>query len=195
MKYVLQYLIDHFTDLLDLHLTVSIVILFVLCVRQFLKAAPKVFSYALWGIVLLRLLVPVSIESPVSFVPERTEFSSMVEVNDVLPEISFETPQDRTDNRWQQQNTAPEAPMVLTAHSIAPQTYLTLLWILGIAIMLLYSAISYLKLRCRVRASIPLRKGIYIADHIDSPFVMGIFRPDLFARFSGRFRAPVHHCP
>lgn len=180
MKYVLQYLIDHFTDLLDLHLTVSIVILFVLCVRQFLKAAPKVFSYALWGIVLLRLLVPVSIESPVSFVPERTEFSSMVEVNDVLPEISFETPQDRTDNRWQQQNTAPEAPMVLTAHSIAPQTYLTLLWILGITIMLLYSAISYLKLRCRVRASVPLRRDIYIADHIDSPFVMGIFRPVIY---------------
>ena len=100
MKALLEFLINHFPDLLDLNLTASIVILFVICVRQFLKKAPKIFSYALWGIVLLRLLVPVSIESPMSFVPERTEFSSMVDINEALPEVSFETPQDRSDNRF-----------------------------------------------------------------------------------------------
>lgn len=73
---------NHLPDVLNLNLTASIVILFVICVRQFLKRAPKIFSYALWGIVLLRLLVPVSIESPMSFVPERTEFTSMVDVNE-----------------------------------------------------------------------------------------------------------------
>ena len=106
MKSILAFLIDHFTDLLDLNLTASIVILFVLCVRQFLKGAPKIFSYALWGIVLLRLLVPFSIESPVSFVPERTEFSSMVDVNEALPAIQFETPADRADNQWRQETTS-----------------------------------------------------------------------------------------
>ena len=94
----MRYLIGHFPDLMNLNLTATVVILFVICVRQFLKGAPKIFSYALWGIVLLRLLLPVSIESPMSFVPERTEFSSMVEINDVLPEITFETPQDRAEN-------------------------------------------------------------------------------------------------
>ena len=78
MESVLRNLIDHFPDLMDINLTATIVIIFVICIRQFLKRAPKIFSYALWGIVLLRLLVPVSIESPMSFVPERTEFSSMV---------------------------------------------------------------------------------------------------------------------
>ena len=111
MESILLYLIDHFPDLMDINLTASVVILFVICVRQFLKKAPKIFSYALWGIVLLRLLVPVSIESPVSFVPERTEFSSMVEVNEVLPEIQFETPQDRADNEWYRENTPPGQPL------------------------------------------------------------------------------------
>ena len=97
MADVFRFFVDHFPALLDLNFTVCFVIGFVLCVRQFLKGAPKVFSYALWGIVLLRLLVPVSIESPVSFVPERTEFSSMVEVSEVLPEISFETPKEFED--------------------------------------------------------------------------------------------------
>ena len=72
MESVLQPLIDQFPDLMNINLTASVVILFVICVRQFLKRAPKIFSYALWGIVLLRLLVPFSIESPVRFVPERT---------------------------------------------------------------------------------------------------------------------------
>ena len=180
MAAVLQFLIDRFPDLLDLNMTASIVILFVLCVRQFLKGAPKIFSYALWGIVLLRLLVPVSIESPVSFVPERTEFSSMVEVNEVLPEIRFETLDDRADNQWNQQNTAPEAPLVQTYHTADAETYLTLVWLSGMAIMLIYSGISYWKLRRKVRAVIALCKGIYLCDEIDTPFVMGVFRPAIY---------------
>ena len=99
MESVLRYLIDHFPDLMDMNLTASVVILFVICVRQFLKRAPTIFAYALWAIVLLRLLVPISVESPVSFVPERTEFSSMVDVNEVMPRLEFESPSDRVNNQ------------------------------------------------------------------------------------------------
>ena len=63
----------HIPDLLDLNVTASFVILFVICVRKLMNRAPKIFSYALWGIVLLRLLIPASIESPMSFLPERKE--------------------------------------------------------------------------------------------------------------------------
>lgn len=180
MKNVLLFLIDHFPDMLDINLTASVVILFVICVRQLLKRAPKIFSYALWLIVLLRLLVPFSIESPVSFVPERTEFSSMVDVNGVLPEIQFETPVDRADNQWRQETTAPGEPLVQTYGSVDATTYLTFTWLAGIAGMMGYSIVSYLKLRRKVRVSVPLRKGIRIADDIDSPFVMGFFRPVIY---------------
>lgn len=180
MESILLFLIHHFPDLLDVNLTASIVILFVICVRQFLKGAPKIFSYALWGIVLLRLLVPISIECPVSFVPERTEFSSMVEINEVLPEIQFETPQDRADNEWQQQTTPPGEPLVQTCKTMDAETYLTFSWLTGIAGMLLYSTVSYLKLRRRIKAAVLLRRGVYIADDIDTPFVMGIFRPAVY---------------
>lgn len=180
MESILLFLIDHFPDLLDVNLTASIVILFVVCVRQFMKGAPKIFSYALWAIVLLRLLVPVSIESPMSFVPERTEFSSMVDVNEVLPEVQFETPQDRADNAWYRENTPPGEPLVQTSRSLDAQTYLTFAWLAGIAFLLLRSAASYWKLRKKVRVTIPFRKGIYIADDIDTPFVMGFLRPKIY---------------
>lgn len=180
MKAILLYLIDHFDDLMNIHLTVSIVILFVICVRQLMKGAPKIFSYALWGIVLLRLLVPVSIESPVSFVPERTEFSSMVEVNDVLPEIQFETPADRADNEWRRENTPADQPFTQVSRSLNAETYLTIVWLAGIGVMLLRSTVSYWKLRRRLKVVVPFRKGIYLADDIDSPFVMGFFHPVIY---------------
>lgn len=180
MESILLFLIEHFPDLLDVNLTASIVILFVICVRQFMKGAPKIFSYVLWAIVLLRLLVPISIESPMSFVPERTEFSGMVDVNEVLPEVQFETPQDRVDNEWHRENTPPGEPLVQTYRTVDAQTYLTFAWIVGMAFMLLRSAVSYWKLRKKVRVVIPFQKGIYIADDIDTPFVMGFFRPKIY---------------
>ena len=180
MESILLFLIDHFPNLLDVNLTASIAILFVVCVRQFMKGAPKIFSYALWAIVLLRLLVPISIESPMSFVPERTEFSSMVDVNEVFPEVQFETPQDRADNAWYRENTPPGEPLVQTSRSIDAQTYLTFAWLAGIVFMLLRSAVSYWKLRKKVRVAIPFQKGIYIADDIDTPFVMGFLRPKIY---------------
>lgn len=171
---------DDLPDVLNLNLTVSIVILFVICVRQFLKGAPKIFSYALWGIVLLRLLVPVSIESPMSFVPERTEFTSMVDVNEALPEMRFQTAQNRLDNEQQMQTTAPGEPMVLSHSIVEPQVYLTMIWIAGMLFLSVRSILAYLGLRERVKVSVPLQKGVYIADDIDTPFVIGFFRPRIY---------------
>ena len=173
---IFNFFCELFPEMLDLNLTASIVILFVICVRQFLKGAPKIFSYALWGIVLLRLLVPVSIESSVSVVPERTEFSSMVDVNDVLPSIEWEDARSREIR----ENTPPGQPMVLTGTSVDPQVYLSFIWLAGMVFLTVRSLLSYLGLRKRVKVSIPFRKGIYIADDIDTPFVMGFLRPKIY---------------
>lgn len=180
MESVLRYLIGYFPDLLEVNLTASIVILFVICARLFLKRAPKIFSYVLWAIVLLRLLAPISIESSVSVVPEQTEFVSMVELNEAMPRIEFESPGDRATNQWIRENTPPGEPFAQTSRSLDAQTYLTFSWLTGMIFMLLRSVVSYWKLRKRVRVAIPLRKGIYIADDIDTPFVMGIFRPVIY---------------
>lgn len=47
----------------NMSVTAGIVILFVLLARLLLRRAPKVFSYALWSVVLFRLLCPVSLLS------------------------------------------------------------------------------------------------------------------------------------
>ena len=47
--------------LLNMSLTASVAIVLVLLLRLLLKRSPKIISYALWSIVLFRLLCPVSI--------------------------------------------------------------------------------------------------------------------------------------
>lgn len=180
MEAVLHFFIDQFSNLVDISLTASIVILVVIGIRQLLKRTPKVFSYALWGIVLLRLLIPISIESPVSIVPDQTTISNVMEFNEVLPEIEFETPQDRANNEWIRENTPADEPFTQTSRVFNAEVYLTIAWLVGMSVIMAASLISYGKLRKKVRVCVPFRKGIYIADDIDTPFVMGIFRPVIY---------------
>lgn len=180
MEAVLRFFINQFSNLLDISLTASIVILVVIGIRQLLKRTPKVFSYALWGIVLLRLLIPISIESPVSIVPDQTTISNVMEFNEVLPEIEFETPQDRANNEWIRENTPADEPFTQTSRVFNAEVYLTIAWLVGMSVIMAASLISYGKLRKKVRVCVPFRKGIYIADDIDTPFVMGIFRPAIY---------------
>ena len=63
---------DIFVRILEMSGKGSLVILGVLLARLALKRAPKIFSYLLWGVVLLRLLCPFTLEAPVSILP-RTD--------------------------------------------------------------------------------------------------------------------------
>lgn len=53
-------------------------------------------------------------------------------------------------------------------------------WISGTGILLLYCAVSTVRVRKRVSVSIPLEENIYITDEEIPPFVMGMFRPRIY---------------
>lgn len=181
----------------NMSLTASVVILTVLAVRLLLRRAPKVFSYALWAVVLFRLLCPVSVTSAVSLLgalgapaQERSAVTSVVEyvpadiVRDMAPTVT-PLPQDpfpaepgeniiNTAPSVTQPDAAPTAPLS------GPVAVLTLTWLTGMALLLLYSVISLLRLRRRLVGAVRLEDNIYLADYIPSPFVMGLFRPKIY---------------
>ncbi len=55
-----------FVVVLNMSITASVMIVFVLLARLCLKRVPRSFSYALWAVVLFRLLCPASFASPVA---------------------------------------------------------------------------------------------------------------------------------
>ena len=176
----MNHIIDFFPRLINMSAIASIVILFVLVARLILKRSPKIFSYALWAIVLIRLLVPVYIPSPISAIPV-TQTTNSAEINAALPPLDFETPGDRQENSLSlQQSIEKDTPYVHVSHSLEPTGYLAIAWLVGMGVMVLYSCLSYWKIKKKVRISVLLRDNIFIADDIGSPCVIGFGMPNIY---------------
>lgn len=183
-----------FLTVLGMSVVASIVILVVIFVRLPLKKAPKVFSYALWVVVLFRLLCPFSFESVLSLIPEGTRG---IPQSIALKEYKNVTVWSAADAaEWaggdvlnggigtvyvpmNSQETGTNEVVDARYH----QVWLLFggcLWLAGITAMVIYSVVSYLKQRRKLIGAAPLRDNIYLADHITSPFVMGLFRPKIY---------------
>lgn len=172
--------------ILNMSLTASIVIVLVLLARLPLKKAPKIFSYALWAVVLFRLVCPVSFSSEfsllgifnappatngtVAYIPADIVHTEYPQVNLSLPAVSEAI-----------NNALPQGEEQLVADPLEVLVSMaTPLWLLGIAAMLIYSMISLMRLRRKLIGAVCLRDNIYLADHISTPFVTGVFRPKIF---------------
>jgi len=176
--------------LFNMSLTASVAICFVLLLRLFLKKAPKVISYALWGIVLFRLLFPVSIESGLSlynlFNVPTAESGTMTNVIEYVPENIVHTeypsvtlPVPGISNVINE--ALPQGEEQLVADPLeAPMSLATYIWMVGVLVMVICSIVSYMKLHGKLLASVKLRENIFIADDINTPFVMGLIRPKIY---------------
>lgn len=168
-----------FLRVLNMSLTAGYVILFLLAARIFLKKAPKVFSYALWSVALFRLVCPVSFTGAFSLlfmheapIPNGIGLAAVPRVETGI------APVDRVVNPI----LAAQASDV--AASVNPmQIWIFLgqcLWLLGIAVLLVCSVVSLLRLRRRLVGAARLEANLYLADGIPSPFVLGVLRPKIY---------------
>ena len=57
---------------------------------------------------------------------------------------------------------------------------IAVIWLCGMAGMLLYTAISYFQIYRQVKESAPLSDNVRMCDRIDSPFILGIVRPRIY---------------
>ena len=64
-----------FLKMINMSISASFTVLAVLLLRLLLKKAPKWITVLLWGIVAIRLLCPVSIESVMSLIPSAQTIS------------------------------------------------------------------------------------------------------------------------
>lgn len=175
--YMSAKIMEIFLQVLNMSFTASFVIVAVLLTRLLLKKTPKIFSYALWSVVLFRLLCPISFESMLSLLPVNT---NPISTNTLYSE----TPQIDTGLPYLDAVINPALPVPEVGTSVNPLQIMAVLgefiWLAGIAALLVYSVVSLLRLRRKLIGSVRLRDNIYLADHIASPFVIGITRPKIY---------------
>ncbi len=172
-----------FINLLNLSITTGWLILAVMLVRILLKKAPKYIRCILWGLVGLRLICPVSIESVFSLLPS----GKVIE-----PEIVYE----RTPSIHSGITVIDHATNTIMAESFTPNvsdsvnplqvvTYIASnLWIIGLAVMLIYCVVSYVLIKRKVFDAVKDEGNIYESDRIITPFVVGILKPRIYIPYN-----------
>ncbi|MDD2421881.1 MAG: M56 family metallopeptidase, partial [Heliobacteriaceae bacterium] len=168
-----------FLQILNMSITSGYVILFVIVARLLLKKVPKIFSYALWSVVLFRLVCPFSFESIFSLIPVNTRTIPQNILYSQAPQInSGITAIDQAVN-----NSLP-APIVSAGAGANPmQFWLALgeaVWLLGIAVLLIYSVFTTIRLYRKIKAAKYVSDNIYEINSIKTPFVFGIFKPKIY---------------
>lgn len=185
-----------FMKILNMSIAASWVVLVVVLLRQLLKRVPRWFHCALWIMVAVRLVCPISFESTFSLIPEQ------ISSGEVAAEISDDyvgTTRVFWDNteEYEAAVAAGREPIsggeghtyVVTGKDqrSAPATVETelvpiigMIWAVGIGAMAIYAVGSYYRLRKRVAASISLTENLYLCDYIESPFILGIISPKIY---------------
>lgn len=179
-----------FFEILNRSVNASIVVFAALALRFLLKKAPKRASVLLWGLVALRLLLPFSIESPFSLMPNInwTRIAATPEEG-FFADAPSETDSDAPSGAdFDAMNFFDESNVVYYEASVVPPkttgsrlpTILTAVWLVGVAGMLLYLAVGSLRTFRRIRSAKRFTDNVYISENISSAFVFGVFRPRVF---------------
>jgi len=177
-----------FFTVVHMTFTASLVIIAVLLARLALRKAPKVYSYALWGVALFRLLCPFTIGSRFGLMPNYAVLQP-VPLSEVQRWTRIETdivfaPQGSSAGSEPFSPSVP-AQMWTSRPVFAPQSKLQIaswVWLAGVVILLGYGVWSLARLRRKLACSVPLEgeNGVRLADHIPSPFVFGLLSPTIY---------------
>ena len=170
-----------FVKLLNMSISASVLILIAVLLRGVLRRSPKWIHCLLWGLVAVRLVCPLSFESSFSLAP-RADF------------VETKLGVQREDGRYM--NSATDAGKALNddldnaqnknlankgnADRQGDWKKISWTWFVGAVLLLGYAAISYLRFRKKVQASVRLRDGIYVCDNIRTPFILGVIRPGIY---------------
>lgn len=148
-----------FRRVLSMSLSASVVILAVLLARLLLSRAPKKWSYLLWAAVEFRLCCPVSVRSVVSLfsvVPQSEALFSPITPSGAMAAL-------------------PPAVEQIALERVDWLTVAAWVWAAVAVLMLLSTAIRYLRLRRLLADAVRMEENIYITDRIAAPFVLGLF--------------------
>ena len=184
-------------------LTSSALILALLVLRRvFRKRISRRVQYALWGLVLLRLLVPVNLPAADFSVlsvsePARVQMEERLEEEPVyvLPVSTQEIARSSArpnvilpmEGRYSEVTQAEGQPAVLTKYAFTLEEALSLVWAAGMGCMGLWLAVSNLRFwhmlrKKRIPMELPeCRYPVYLVEEgLVSPCLFGLFRPAVY---------------
>jgi beta-lactamase regulating signal transducer with metallopeptidase domain len=170
---------DVFLKIVNLSISASWLILAVLVLRVVLKKAPKWVMPLLWGVVALRLVCLFSIESALSLIPSAETIPSEIVTETREPVLYEQATLDIVTNPTLP--SAAEVPVGVSRQQAQVDFNIySVLWLAGMAALLVHALVSARKLKRKLATAILLRDNIYESEFVDSPFVFGVVKPNIY---------------
>ncbi len=187
-----------FTKILEMSIWGSMLAGIVLLIRAVFNSAPRRLRVLLWGIVFIRLLIPFTLESRFSLVPEEIGRSSVLQgvlddyVGSTVIHSEGTLDYDEAISGGGQPIYDGTGYYVVTGddgfsepgtveNKVMPK--LALLWAAVAFGIVIYGGVSYGRLRKRVETAVLLFGNIYESENVDSPFVLGVVKPKIYLPF------------
>lgn len=168
-----------FLKLLNMSIVASWVVVAVILFRMIFKQAPKFIRCLMWIFVAVRLVCPFSFKSSLSLIP-----STEVLPDELLtgPNFNVNTGIDFVDSRVNGYigDRYFEGVSVPAGNGFDTMRLLSVVWITGMLVMLIYTVISYICIRRKLDEAVELKTGIWQCDHVETPFILGVFKPRIF---------------
>lgn len=176
---------DIFLRIVELSWQAGVLALAVMLARLALRRAPKWAVCLLWALVAVRLVLPFSLQSPVSLQAAQSPVTAVL----------YELPQtqeaaQKTDEVLSGGSAEPVTPLppteVVTVQPVpAPKPAMTVsllaaIWLAGVVMMLTYMLVSYLGIYRRVCTAVRLEDNVYRCGSWGTPFVLGLLRPRIY---------------
>ena len=172
-----------FLKIINMSISASWLVLVVLILRFVLKKAPKWVNILLWGIVAIRLICPFSFESALSLIPSAETFPEKVISGPSFDVQTGITPVDNRINDYLGDRYF-EGVTVPANNGNNIMTILTIVWTIGILLLVSYTVISYWRLRRKVDTAVRYKDNIFQSENVKSPFVLGIIKPRIYLPFN-----------
>ena len=180
----------------------TLVILAVLLVRLLLRRLPKKYSYLLWSVVGIRMLLKLQLPSRFGLLSLWHYMTQQISGSQLLTAPKQLTNMQKiTDPQAGAQNPQP-AGQLITGQTVTGAArglsqagakagsgwdhllqICMLIWIAGMIVLLLYGILSYFKCRRMTVQAVHMEGNIWECDHLATPFVLGIVRPRIYIPF------------
>lgn len=180
-----------FLELAKLSLIGSLFSAVVILLRFVFRKAPKWVFCLLWGMVALRLICPFSVESNLSLVPDNLANGQILSnVEDTY--IGRGETIEIYDNAVPEGNRQPIGSFVTEEGTLQPAKtigntvfpVLGWIWLAGMILMFVYTAVSYLTLYKKMEEATHLQDNIWQCEQVDTPFVLGFIKPRIYLPYA-----------
>lgn len=154
----------------NISLTAGLFTVAILAIRLLFKKAPKSLIMIMWALVAIRLLCPFTINTDFGVMPEKVIEHKVIqqEKSESKPEVVYLV-----------MGKEAAANKAVKTSDIDPYKITGAVWAVGAVAMITAGAVSYIRLQRRTRAKIRIDGNVYVCDDIDTPFVIGMFSPEI----------------